>query len=590
MELAAYIRLVRRWFWLIGLAAILAGSVSFIVSRTQPPQYQSTTTIQVGSYLNLANPNAAMIQTGEQLAQTYAALAKTYPVMAATVDKLKLPFSPDRLSRLFQTRIIPSTSLLSITVTYTAPDIAADIANELAQQLIRNSATNLTQDQQQQLVILQGEVETTRAQLQDLRGELSTIDASLDAVSSEEREVLLARKKELTDQINAAQANLAQMTATVVKLQQEGNINTLTVVEPARIPESPVGSSTVTNTLLAGLVAAVLAGVVAFLIEYVNDSVRSPAEVMPLLNIAPIGTIAPFGKKHTYNDKLIAWTEPRSTISEAYRALRVNLMYAEGHENGNGSHDGCHVYVVTSPGPSEGKSVTAANLAVTLAITGMRVLVIDADLRRPTQHLLFNVPNSTGLSSLWAQNEQTGGDFPAKMLSRDALSGDTAARDDTLRKKIMLSLPYMIQKTVIPGLEVIPSGVIPSNPAELLGTAQMQQLVLQLVVSKYYDAIIFDTPPLLVVSDTSVLANVARAGVILVIHAGRTRRGSALRAAQQLAALSIQLLGVVVNRLDPRDLDTAYGQYYYYGYYGYGQGPNSPQNAPTGNQNTINQR
>ena len=75
MELTAYIRLVRRWFWLIALAAILAGSISFIVSRTQAPQYQSTTTIQVGSYLNLANPNTAMIQTGEQLAQTYAALA-----------------------------------------------------------------------------------------------------------------------------------------------------------------------------------------------------------------------------------------------------------------------------------------------------------------------------------------------------------------------------------------------------------------------------------------------------------------------------------------------------------------------------------
>src|SRR5262245_23402577 len=156
MELTAYIRLVRRWFWLIALAAILAGSISFIVSRTQPPQYQSTTTIQVGSYLNLANPNTAMIQTGEQLAQTYAALAKTYPVLSSTVDKLNLPFSADQLGRMFQTRLISNTSLLSITVTYTDPVVAADIANELAQELIRNSATNLTKDQQQQLSILQG--------------------------------------------------------------------------------------------------------------------------------------------------------------------------------------------------------------------------------------------------------------------------------------------------------------------------------------------------------------------------------------------------------------------------------------------------
>jgi tyrosine-protein kinase len=590
MELAAYIRLVRRWFWLIALAAIIAGSISFIVSRTQPPQFQSTTTIQVGSYLNLANPNTAMIQTGEQLAQTYAALAKTYPVLSATVNKLQLPFTPDALNRLFQTRLISNTSLLSITVTYTDPVVAADIANELAQQLILSSATNLTKDQQQQLTILQGEIEKTRAQLDDERNELSTIDANLDKVSSEEREVLLARKKELTDQINAAQANLATMTSTVVRLQQEGNINTLTVVEPARIPESPVGSPTLTNTLLAGLVAAVLAGGAAFVIEYVNDSIRSPGEIMPLLNVSPIGTIAPFGKKRTYNDKLIAWTQPRATISEAYRALRVNLMYAENNgnnsnSNGNGNHGGCRVYVVSSPGPAEGKSVTVANLAVTFAITGMRVLVIDADMRRPTQHLLFNIPNSAGLANVWSKTDLVKGDVPGKTYPSNGLE-EADPKGDLLRQKIMLSLPYLIQKTSIPGLEVMPSGVIPSNPAELLGTAQMQELIDLLRVSKHYDVILFDTPPVLVVSDTSVLANIARAGAILVIHAGRTRRGSALRAVQQLSALSVHLLGVVVNRLDPRDLDSGYGQYYYYGYYGYGQGSNSPQNT----QQPANQR
>jgi polysaccharide biosynthesis transport protein len=589
MELTAYIRLVRRWFWLIALAAILAGSISFIVSRTQPPQYQSTTTIQVGSYLNLANPNTAMIQTGEQLAQTYAALAKTYPVLSATVDKLQLPFSADQLGRMFQTRLISNTSLLSITVTYTDPVVAADIANELAQELIRNSATNLTKDQQQQLTILQGEIETTRAQLQDARNELATIDANLANVTPEEREVLLARKKELTDQINAAQANLATMTSTVVRLQQEGNINTLTVVEPARISDSPMASSILTNTLLAGLVAAVLAAGVAFLIEYVNDSIRSPAEVMPLLSVSPIGTIAPFGKKRTYNDKLIAWTQPRSTISEAYRALRVNLMYAEGNNNGNGngSHPSCRVYVVSSPGPAEGKSVTVANLAVTFAITGMRVLVVDADLRRPTQHLLFNVPNSTGLANLWSRNELAKGDVPAKLYPSNGTE-EPEPKGDILRQKILLALPYLIQKTSIPGLEIIPSGVIPSNPAELLGTSQMLELVEQLRNSKYYDVVVFDTPPVLVVSDTSVLANIARAATLLVIQAGRTRRGSALRAVQQLKTLSIDLLGIVVNRLDPRDLDAGYGQYYYYGYYGYGQGPNSPQPVQPANQ--TNQR
>src|SRR5258706_16445065 len=104
MEITAYIRLLRRWLWLIILAAVVAGSISFVLARTQPASYRASVTLQVGKYMDLANPNAAMIQTGEQLAQTYSALLKTYPVLEATVNKLQLPFSPDRLATLFSAK------------------------------------------------------------------------------------------------------------------------------------------------------------------------------------------------------------------------------------------------------------------------------------------------------------------------------------------------------------------------------------------------------------------------------------------------------------------------------------------------------
>jgi Mrp family chromosome partitioning ATPase len=122
------------------------------------------------------------------------------------------------------------------------------------------------------------------------------------------------------------------------------------------------------------------------------------------------------------------------------------------------------------------------------------------------------------------------------------------------------------------------AGPVPNNPAELLGTPQIYEMLHQLTVNHGYDVVIFDTPPVLLVSDTSVLANVSKAGIIMVVEAGHTRRGAAVRAVQQLATLSVQPLGIVMNRMHPRDADAGYGQYYYYGYYGYSQQPNQVTN------------
>src|SRR5260221_12826897 len=174
MELTAYIRILRRWFWLIGLTAIVTGSISFIVGRTQPAKYQASATIQVGSFLSLADPNTGLIQVGQQLAQNYAAIITTYPVLQATVTKLQLPFSADELEKLFQTRIIPNTSLLVVTVTYSDPVVVADIANELAQQLIVNSPTDLTTEQQDQIKLLRSEVASSQDQLKTARSMLTT--------------------------------------------------------------------------------------------------------------------------------------------------------------------------------------------------------------------------------------------------------------------------------------------------------------------------------------------------------------------------------------------------------------------------------
>jgi len=121
----------------------------------------------------------------------------------------------------------------------------------------------------------------------------------------------------------------------------------------------------------------------------------------------------------------------------------------------------------------------------------------------------------------------------------------------------------LVQKTAIPNLELITSGPIPMNPAELLGTDEMQTFIDQIVTSGEYDAVFFDTPPVLVVSDASIVCSISKAHVILVASSGITRRPAAVRAVEQLTSLAFPVLGVVLNRLNPRDVDAGYGQYYY---------------------------
>ncbi|CAG1005156.1 MAG: AAA family ATPase [Anaerolinea sp.] len=595
MELSAYFRIIRRWLWLIALAAIIAGSAAYISARTEAPVFRASATIQLGNYLNLTDPNPGMITSAAALAETYMTLLKTSPILQSVVDNLKLPFSPGALAGMFSGRITQGTSFLTLTVVYTDPVIAAEVANELTRQLIENSPTDLTSEQQEQLRILQTEIRAAQAQLTQARDEMNAIDSALQSgtASEEDIAVLTARRAELVKEISETQSNLASMSSTVVQLQQRGTINYIRVIDPARIPTSPSNTNPISNTLVAAAIGAVLAFGVALVIEYLNDSLRSPAEIMPLLNLPVLGSVAPFGNKRSYKNKLITWTQPRSTIAEAYRAIRVNVLYRENVESGQ-----CRVLVVTSAGPSEGKSVTTANLAVTFALTGMRVLFIDADMRRPSGHQIFNLPNNMGLSSVWRKKETS--DPRAVVAAGSAVgsaTGRTAAYEapeNYLANTIKLYLSEIVQKTEIPGLSVITAGPTPANPAELLDTPQMRELLHQVSETNLYDVVLVDTPPVLVVTDSSVVASVANAKVIVVIESGRTRRGAAVRTAQQLEALGVPVLGIIMNRLKAHDRDAGYGYYYYYGYTQYGQnrppqlGAGSGSNGQNGQTGQMN--
>ncbi|MGU3395387.1 CpsD/CapB family tyrosine-protein kinase [Priestia sp. D51] len=224
-------------------------------------------------------------------------------------------------------------------------------------------------------------------------------------------------------------------------------------------------------------------------------------------------------KMLTLKRRLLAHNSPKDPVAEQYRTIRTNIQFSNVDQD-------IKTIVLTSSGAEEGKSTTSSNLATVYAQQGLKVLLIDADLRKPTGHYTFRLENHIGLTNV---------------LTRQS------------------TLAQAVQESEIPHLSVLTSGPIPPNPSELLASAQMAELLKEM--KKQFDMIIFDTPPILAVADAQILANQVD-GTILVVSSGKTEKDAALKSKELLSNAKGKLLGVVLNNRKVED-----GNYYYY----YGQ-------------------
>lgn len=220
---------------------------------------------------------------------------------------------------------------------------------------------------------------------------------------------------------------------------------------------------------------------------------------------------------------VISLINPKSPASEAYRVLRTNIQFSSADTE-------IKLLMVTSAGPGEGKSTTVSNLAVTYAQAEEKVLVIDADLRKPTMHRTFKLSNRKGLTNI---------------LTNQAQPWDAITASD------------------VPNLDFITSGPIPPNPAELLGSRRMSALLEEL--KKQYSKIIIDTPPILALTDAQIISTLCD-GVILVLDSGKVKKEIAQKAKESLSKVNAKILGVVLNNVSAKDNEAYY--YYYYQYYG----------------------
>jgi exopolysaccharide transport family protein len=300
------------------------------------------------------------------------------------------------------------------------------------------------------------------------------------------------------------------------------------VVDSADVPYEPVKPKKGLNILLAAIVGLFGGTGIAFFIEYLDNAVKTPDDLKRYVGVPYMGPIPNFGSQNeetsSAEGSLIVHEDSKSIAAEAYRGIRTAVIFASP-DSGN------KVLLVTSAAPSEGKSVTASNLAVSMAQSGKKTLIIDADFRKPRLHRLFNVSKEKGFSNL--------------------IVGAT-------------ELEEVINKTDIPNLDVIPCGHIPPNPAELLGSKNVRKYLN--VLKERYSMIIFDSPPIMAVTDSIVLSTLVD-DVLLVVWAGKTSREVVRRAAEQLRDVRANLIGAILNNITVGQESYYYYQYYY-SYYG----------------------
>ena len=324
-------------------------------------------------------------------------------------------------------------------------------------------------------------------------------------------------------------------------LVAQGTDNNISIAEIAIPPETPIAPRRLTTVLAALFLSTLFGAGLALVLEYLDDTIKTTEEVentlrLPALAVIPtidsmpkrrlllVGGNSAEDEEARANSELLINNDPRSSLAEAYRQLRTSILLSTaGHAPKS--------LLITSSLPSEGKTTTAVNTAISLAQTGAKVLVIDADMRRPRLHSVFGVSNAEGLSTI--------------------LSSDLKTED----------ILNIIQYENDSKLHLLPSGPIPPNPAELIGSEQMAKLLK--AMGENFTHVVVDSPPIASFTDGVLVASMVD-GVILVVHSGKSSRNVVRRSRQLLQDINAKIFGVVLNNVNIRSQDSYYYQSYYH--------------------------
>jgi non-specific protein-tyrosine kinase len=558
VELLEYWKIIRKRLWLIVLLMAVSMASATYYSLQQVPLYRTTTTL----FLNPASPSPLLpyyvTLSAESLANTYAEFMRTRSFARLVAQKMGDETTLEEVLGAISTRYVEDTQFFKVSATHTDPEKAQKLANTAAQVFIaeniarqqaeqeqiqaqQNPAKELKQQQLQELQqSLQKELDYYGQEIERLQAQIAELESSPSSEEVDQR-VLALRQELINNQSLRVEvlSSLAQTQASLAASEGAPDVDTAVVVDAAPLPTEPLPQQTLQHILLALAASLGLGVCLAFLLEYLDYTVKTPEELDAVYGMATLGVIGVIqGGDHrgVRREQIVTLTQPRSPIAEAFRSLRTNIQFASPEES-------VRSLLVTSAGPTEGKTLTAANLAVSLAGGGSRVILVDTDLRKPRLHRLFEVSKEPGFTNLVIDQK-----------------GD---------------LDGYLKPTTVENLRVLPCGTVPPNPAELLGSPRAAQVMEQL--KEHADVVVYDSPPAATVTDAVVLSSRVDA-VLQVVLAGRTRRDLLVRGKAVLERVGARILGPVLNRVSLSDLGY-YSYYYYYGYYRDGRGRESEKRS-----------
>ena len=513
MDINAYIKPLVRWWRLIAVVTLLAIVASAVSTMFQPAQYVSRTTLMIGSTILNPNPDSGQISISQQLAIIYADMARREPIKTATMEALGIDWLPA-----YQTRVVPNAQLIEISVTDTNPQRAQIIADELANQLILQSpalsGSTETGDRQefirQQLSSLQDQIQETEKAIEDLQSSLIGLNSASQIAKIE---------SDISD-LNQKLVSLRESYASFLANSQEGALNILSIVEPANLPTNSVSTNKFLIIILAGFVGFTLGTGAAYILEYLDRTVKTTSDVERIFNLPVIGYVSEISNED--NNATVVAQNPNSVLAENFRLLRSNIEFFQ-------ISNPIKTILITSPNQGNGKTTIATNLALSIAQGEQEVILVDADLRRPAVHTALRMSKEPGLS-------------------------------DVIKNKA--EIQSVVRQPKNQSINVITAGNIPPNITEVVGSKRISSILSRLKDS--FELVIVDAPPLIISNSFNLASKVD--GVILVMVPGETTIDQARAIKEQLDRSEARMLGIVFNKITAQTANS-YGDYQYQSLY-----------------------
>ena len=455
--------------------------------------YSATITLLIDPSLIIGEGSYSTITNSGRVVSTYGQIWTSKLYMEAALDKLGMDRDPEDLANNVSIESISNTQLVELRVDDPSAEEAQLLANTIGEVIVSGMQIQLAKPYQDRMATIQSKIDELSSKIEQTQAEIMSTSTKLAMTETE-----LLKEETVQSQISQDHQALLQELAQLQLDASQASNSIVTVTKP-QIPSKPT-QDRLMYIILATMIGLMVGTGAAFVLDQLDETIKTRQDVIQRLGFKLLGSIEAI---QTGETDLATTSQPRSKTAEDFSSLGINLCFANS-QNPN------RTLLVSSPGISEGKSLVTANLAIAMAKLGQKIVVVDADLRLPRLHELFDVPQENGLSEA-------------------LVSG-----------KIVESLKD-IKET---GIRILTSGNLPENPAELLSSGKLTPLLDKL--SKQADLVLIDCPPVLTPADTMILAS-ATDGVMLVLRAGTTSRRMTKEAEENLRQIGANLVGVVLN-------------------------------------------